>query len=1113
MFLIVNLAFARAEYDIDNLSISKDNNLSQILSTSDTIIDPPINWPVWTGVQQTGKIVTRFNCGGVIGRGFNSFPEVQSWPEGSFRVSVPWYNESEYLYAGAIWIGGIIGDDTLVSTGADGWQFIKEFHPTNDEPTVTRLNFQADYSMRAEFSDTSHQISSFDYFSNRPHIPLNVEISLRSHIWRTEPENNVIIYDMIVTNYGDQPIEDAVIGFYYDCDVSYVGDNMGWNDDITGYLGNDSIAFIIDNDGDLNFWYPSPRAFGFKILDNSFTSSVYNFNWWISNYNSSLDFGPRQKDRPGAPFRDFGTGGLGTPEGDVNKYYMMTFPEFDYDQVYTASIQPDDTLWLYPSQELVQNISLGYDARFLISLGTFDLDPFESERILFTNLTSEAIHSDFSNINNLPLNPDLYYDNLDFTSLIDYGAIADSLAQVLLDPNLPPIGLKIWQQNNSQVTVRWDPRCFDDISGYKLYLSQVSYSDLPYPGVVPLWLEPEELVEVASLSPNENSYIFDDIDSNYFYLVNVAHNAPSRIGEVSAPLIIRRDKRPPKPEFTMEYVFVIEGEPVELKWSPPIDMEVDHYNIYRFDSLYDAGLKYHAFYDQSNFKDFHPLFNPMDSFDIDGEIYYYYQMDIVDQVPGSDTIFIEAGIDEGAVYVVSAVDAFGYESEFSINVSVMQVEERTQDILVITHSRGHGTLNEDSLFAFYNNLLVSYDYDIYDWKDTTSTSYYLENADWHDFTRYKLLILDDGLYEDVLSEDYESMYAGYTKYLLSGGKIAHFGSFYCMEDYNYSDEPMYRPVTKKFIDSFFGIDSIFYVGFGYFQLNGIPMEDSIFAFHRALPTMGSVELNYDTSFNRFSNFINQIWPTEDSPPSVSTFVPDERGEVIFLYDAIDSINSMNQDQPVGIKTTTEYSDTYLFGFHLWYMDQVGARFLVDAMMGEYSKTVMVPDTLDAVYKHLLDPLIVQVYLGNLTGNYNVSDINMSSVRLLGDIEPEQGYIISNYPGFRGEVAVFDFRADFILDKYLPFFGINRESFYIEGYFNDVTEFNVSGQMVLVTHKSGDYNRDGEINVSDLVFLVDYLFRGGSSPDICDITGDNECNINDLTYFVDYLFRGGPAPLP
>ncbi|MHA1974404.1 MAG: putative Ig domain-containing protein [Candidatus Hodarchaeales archaeon] len=62
------------------------------------------------------------------------------------------------------------------------------------------------------------------------------------------------------------------------------------------------------------------------------------------------------------------------------------------------------------------------------------------------------------------------------------------------------------------------------------------------------------------------------------------------------------------------------------------------------------------------------------------------------------------------------------------------------------------------------------------------------------------------------------------------------------------------------------------------------------------------------------------------------------------------------------------------------------------------------------------------------------------------------------------------------------------------------------------HSGGDL-----IDISDLTYLVDYLFGGGPPPvcpdegDVNASGGDVPVNISDLTYIVDYLFRGGPAP--
>ncbi|MDF1543588.1 MAG: M6 family metalloprotease domain-containing protein [bacterium] len=56
----------------------------------------------------------------------------------------------------------------------------------------------------------------------------------------------------------------------------------------------------------------------------------------------------------------------------------------------------------------------------------------------------------------------------------------------------------------------------------------------------------------------------------------------------------------------------------------------------------------------------------------------------------------------------------------------------------------------------------------------------------------------------------------------------------------------------------------------------------------------------------------------------------------------------------------------------------------------------------------------------------------------------------------------------------------------------------------------------EISITDLTYLVEYLFSGGPEP-ACPLesnsNGDSgeELNISDLTYLVDYIFGSGPAP--
>lgn len=64
---------------------------------------------------------------------------------------------------------------------------------------------------------------------------------------------------------------------------------------------------------------------------------------------------------------------------------------------------------------------------------------------------------------------------------------------------------------------------------------------------------------------------------------------------------------------------------------------------------------------------------------------------------------------------------------------------------------------------------------------------------------------------------------------------------------------------------------------------------------------------------------------------------------------------------------------------------------------------------------------------------------------------------------------------------------------------------------------GDIDGSGspDIDVSDLVYLVDFMFTGGPPPVIqaaADVNGSGELDISDLVYLVDYMFSGGPAPV-
>ena len=61
----------------------------------------------------------------------------------------------------------------------------------------------------------------------------------------------------------------------------------------------------------------------------------------------------------------------------------------------------------------------------------------------------------------------------------------------------------------------------------------------------------------------------------------------------------------------------------------------------------------------------------------------------------------------------------------------------------------------------------------------------------------------------------------------------------------------------------------------------------------------------------------------------------------------------------------------------------------------------------------------------------------------------------------------------------------------------------------------DYDVGDAIDISDLVYLVDFMFTGGPPPpcmEEADMDASGGIDISDLVYLVDYMFTGGPAPM-
>ena len=76
-------------------------------------------------------------------------------------------------------------------------------------------------------------------------------------------------------------------------------------------------------------------------------------------------------------------------------------------------------------------------------------------------------------------------------------------------------------------------------------------------------------------------------------------------------------------------------------------------------------------------------------------------------------------------------------------------------------------------------------------------------------------------------------------------------------------------------------------------------------------------------------------------------------------------------------------------------------------------------------------------------------------------------------------------------------------------------YGLQGYVNTAAFEHGDANADGNVAISDVVYLVNYLFKSGPEPiplETGDVDGDNQSQIQDAVYLVNYLFKGGPPPI-
>jgi hypothetical protein len=67
---------------------------------------------------------------------------------------------------------------------------------------------------------------------------------------------------------------------------------------------------------------------------------------------------------------------------------------------------------------------------------------------------------------------------------------------------------------------------------------------------------------------------------------------------------------------------------------------------------------------------------------------------------------------------------------------------------------------------------------------------------------------------------------------------------------------------------------------------------------------------------------------------------------------------------------------------------------------------------------------------------------------------------------------------------------------------------------IIWEMAGDANRDDAVNVGDVVYLVNWIFKGGPAPmnlSEADVNCDGQHNVADAVYLINFVFKSGPGP--